>query len=64
MLHAQLIRLKALETVAIDRNRDDVKDYRRHFAEWLMTKHRVGNETVNIDESDFKTLASQDSWSC
>ena len=50
---AQFIHLKALEIVAVDRNRDDVKDRRLQLAEWQMVKHGAGNDIVYTDESGF-----------
>ena len=52
-LHGQLIHLKKMETVAVDRNREDVKLARREFAEWLVQAHGANEEIIYVDESGF-----------
>ena len=52
-LHGQLIHLKKMETVAVDRNRQDIKLARREFAEWLVQAHGAYEEIIYIDESGF-----------
>ena len=49
------ISVKNLETVAVDRNRADVKEGRRHYASWLneLQGRPEEHEIVFIDESGF-----------
>ena len=53
MLHGQLIGLKKMETVAANRNSEEVKLARREYAEWLVQAHGHNEEIIFIDESGF-----------
>jgi len=53
MLHGQLIGLKRMETVAANRNSEEVKLARREYAEWLVQAHGHNEEIIFIDESGF-----------
>ena len=55
-LRCQLITLKTMENVPVDRNRDDVKMSRLMFAEWLLQNEQ---EIISIDESGFHLWLSR-----